>query len=416
MAKDQETDEMVDCLIHGGMEQWPYRKKIDAKALRLKGGLSDNGATMPVTPMENSPDALDGKFLLEVRRFRDNTLLRGFLEALSQPIMVLDKLHRMVWANQVLGKYTEVEVDAVLGKSPGEVLGCGECGGDSSRCRARTACGLRQALAAGFDGDGSSFDFHLERPGRDALALRLKCSPIGLFASDLLFLVVEDRSLQNRRDMLERVFFHDLINSLGAIQGASQMLEESAKGDDTEMAWLLAEQAQEVLNEVRSHRDLFDAETGDFRPRREKISGIKLLKRVAATFGVHQSFGGRTILLDASTQDILLYSDSTLLKRVLGNMVKNALEADKGPVTLKCSHWQDGILLEVHNEGVVPDESRDRIFRRAFSTKGQGRGLGCYSMKLFGEGILGGRVWYRSEQGLGTTFCIWLPVNLPQDV
>jgi sensor histidine kinase regulating citrate/malate metabolism len=170
------------------------------------------------------------------------------------------------------------------------------------------------------------------------------------------------------------------------------------------------------LNEVRSHRDLFDAETGEFRPRKERISSLKLLKRVAATFGVHQSFGGRTILLDAKAEDLVLVTDITLLKRVLGNMVKNALEANSGAVTLNCLSAGDGAMLEVHNLGCVPEASRDRIFRRAFSTKGEGRGLGCYSMKLFGEGILGGKVWFRTDESEGTTFCIRLPVIEPKVV
>jgi len=97
-------------------------------------------------------------------------------------------------------------------------------------------------------------------------------------------------------------------------------------------------------------------------------------------------------------------------------MVKNGLEADQGPVVLNARSLDGGVVFEVRNQGLVPIEHRDRIFRRAYSTKGVGRGLGCYSMKLFGEGILGGRVWFTSEPGEGTTFRIWLPAVSPEDV
>jgi len=359
----------------------------------------------------DGPMMMDGNFLKDVLRFRENAVLRGFLETLAQPVMVLGRNHRLVWANQALCDFVDGDIEDLTGLSPGNVLGCGNCNGTGDACGRKDECGLRIALADGFSAGGTSHEFLLERDNGEVKELRLKSSPIGPFASDHLFLVVEDRSMQNRRDMLERVFFHDLINSLGAIQGAAMMLQETVKGDDTEMAWLLAEQSQEMLNEVRSHRDLFDAETGTFRPKQEEISCQHILKRIAANFSVHESFGGRVILLDTSCEDVRFGSDMSLLRRVLGNMVKNALEADGGVVRLGYRMEEGGIVLEVHNESVIPQENRERIFRRAYSTKGIGRGLGCYSMKLFGEGILGGRVWYRSEVGEGTSFCIWLPLS-----
>jgi sensor histidine kinase regulating citrate/malate metabolism len=46
------------------------------------------------------------------------------------------------------------------------------------------------------------------------------------------------------------------------------------------------------------------------------------------------------------------------------------------------------------------------LFRRSFSTKGRGRGIGTYSMKLLGEKYLKGRVWFTSSPNAGTTFFI----------
>jgi signal transduction histidine kinase len=63
----------------------------------------------------------------------------------------------------------------------------------------------------------------------------------------------------------------------------------------------------------------------------------------------------------------------------------------------------------VHNEGIVPPEVQPRIFERSFSTKGPGRGLGTYGMRLIGERVLGGQVSFSSAAGRGTTFSILLP-------
>jgi len=67
--------------------------------------------------------------------------------------------------------------------------------------------------------------------------------------------------------------------------------------------------------------------------------------------------------------------------------------------------------FHVHNDGMIPDAVAARIFQRSFSTKGTpGRGLGTYSMKLFGENILGGKVGFHSTDQQGTTFYLTLPI------
>jgi sensor histidine kinase regulating citrate/malate metabolism len=61
--------------------------------------------------------------------------------------------------------------------------------------------------------------------------------------------------------------------------------------------------------------------------------------------------------------------------------------------------------------GTIPEDVRLQIFQRSFSTKGSGRGLGTYSMKLFGENYLHGRVYFRTNEKQGTTFTIELPLE-----
>ncbi|MBI5240216.1 MAG: ATP-binding protein [Elusimicrobia bacterium] len=87
-------------------------------------------------------------------------------------------------------------------------------------------------------------------------------------------------------------------------------------------------------------------------------------------------------------------------------MLKNALEAS-GPgdtVTLECAGRGEEAEFSVRNPQVMPPEVRRQVFQRSFSTKGKGRGLGTYGMKLLAERHLRGRVSFDSEPGAGTTF------------
>jgi signal transduction histidine kinase len=58
----------------------------------------------------------------------------------------------------------------------------------------------------------------------------------------------------------------------------------------------------------------------------------------------------------------------------------------------------------------MADRVRAHVFQRSFSTKGTGRGLGTYSIKLLTERYLGGRVWFESAEGQGTTFHVELDI------
>jgi signal transduction histidine kinase len=108
----------------------------------------------------------------------------------------------------------------------------------------------------------------------------------------------------------------------------------------------------------------------------------------------------------------MINADETLLSRVLGNMLKNALEASNPgeEVSVGVSEEAGRAVFSVNNPAVMPKEVKLQVFNRSFSTKGTGRGLGTYSIKLIGERYLKGETGFTSEPGVGTTFTLKLPL------
>ena len=111
--------------------------------------------------------------------------------------------------------------------------------------------------------------------------------------------------------------------------------------------------------------------------------------------------------------------DSKGVRRAVLNLLMNAVDAcakNKGTVTLetKKNASQDHIGIFIKDTGCgMPEEVMNKLFTVFFSTKGsKGTGLGLtVSKKLIEEH--GGRLEVESQEGIGTTFSIFLPPNPP---
>jgi len=141
------------------------------------------------------------------------------------------------------------------------------------------------------------------------------------------------------------------------------------------------------------------------------------LEEVCKLYGNHIQTPDRKIVLENVPQ-LYLTTDSALLRRVVGNMVLNAMEATPsgGTVTVAVNSGREEVEVSVTNRGEMPRDVQLNMFKRSFSTKSPSdRGIGTYSMKLFGERYLGGKVDFRCVNGY-TTFFIKLSLAEPDCV
>jgi sensor histidine kinase regulating citrate/malate metabolism len=169
-----------------------------------------------------------------------------------------------------------------------------------------------------------------------------------------------------------------------------------------------------MIDEIQAQRQIIAAERGDLEPVLSVTTAKTLLNDVTDLFSKHEIIKGKKLHVQENLDDVALYTDPVILRRILGNMVKNALEASsiKATVSLSFQGKDNIIRFSVHNSTWIEREVQLQLFKRSFSTKGSGRGIGTYSMKLLGEKYLKGKVWFQSSPEKGTTFFIAIPKNL----
>jgi signal transduction histidine kinase len=210
--------------------------------------------------------------------------------------------------------------------------------------------------------------------------------------------------------VLQRVFFHDVLNTAFCISAYTHSLKNDQKNIE-DACNLLKYLSDELIEEINAQRDLLAAESGDLNVLDEPVAVLQLLEELRLKYLKNPEAEGRKVEL-CSVWDGTIQTDRRLLRRVLSNMLKNGLEAtDPGQtVTLSCTESGDSAAFTVHNREVMPLDVQLQIFQRSFSTKGEaGRGIGTYSIKLLGEQYLGGKVEFTSREPEGTSFVLTVP-------
>ncbi len=354
-----------------------------------------------------------------IRRLAGHSLLTTLLEATEIVALVLNEQRQILLANSdALGLARAGALTELQGQRPGEVLGCERAWEHPDGCGASpncASCGVARAILSSQRGAPLVTEclLTITRPRREAREFQVKATPLSIDGVSLTVVSLRDISAEKRRDALERVFFHDLLNTVTGLHGYARLLlgDEPPRREFLERIALLS---QRLCDEVNGQRALLAAEGGTLALELEEVRPAAILGSLGRSCGGFAA--GRVLRYVDGAPDRGLHTDRTLLARVLVNMVKNACEATPAGGSIElCAEERDGhCRFRVWNPGAIPPRAASQIFKRSFSTKeGRGRGLGTYSMKLFGERYLGGRVDFASAEPEGTSFWIDLPWQGP---
>jgi signal transduction histidine kinase len=340
-----------------------------------------------------------------------NKLVLQFCNSISQMLVVLNQQRQIIYANKpFITNLGLLNPESYIGKRPGEAINCahaiqseGGCG-TTEFCR---TCGAVNAILESQQGKQSIKECRITTANKDALDLKVTATPVKIENEQFSIFEVNDISNEKRRQSLEKVFFHDVLNSAGGISGLSDIIGvvEDPK-EIVEIAGMIHTSAHNLVSDIQAQRQLSAAERGDLMLNLTESYSNMILKGVAELYSKHEVTGDKLISIDPESESFMFKTDLTLMRRILGNMTKNALEASipKSKITLKAQETENAIIFSVHNPGFMQRSVQMQLFKRSYSTKGAGRGLGTYSMKLFGEKFLKGKVYVESSEEKGTTF------------
>lgn len=365
-------------------------------------------------PAERATNAL---LSAEIDIVEKSPVLEGLLHTADGLLAIVNEERQIVALNNSLLIHLGIDdPDAVLGLRPGQALACIHAGEEPNGCgttRFCSTCGAAIAMVTSLHDSSPCEKTCVLSATKNGVpvdvALRVKSHPVLIDGYRFLLLFLQDISRHEEQAALERVFFHDINNSLQALIGTCDQLVYEAP---SVLSRRIQEAALHLIGEVAIQRQLSSQDRAVYRVVNEEIYIDAFLDDLRTYLLQHHSARDKEIAVVPTQDDETVTTDRSLLMRIIHNMSINALEATQpgGEIMLRAEVSPDSIDFIVWNEGELPKDISLRIFQRYFSTKkGPGRGVGTYSMKLFGEKYLGGKLTFETSAETGTTFRLSLP-------
>lgn len=228
--------------------------------------------------------------------------------------------------------------------------------------------------------------------------------------------------LNQSKDKFFSIISHDLRGPVHAFKGMSRLIKMYI---DQNCIDELAELNQHFDKSVDQLSTLLDdlldwavSQQGKVPYSPEEVSLHDLSEDVMGLFQ-NMAQAKKINLTTSIPENIQLWVDSNSLRTILRNLVNNALKftEEGGSVTLSAEKDGDMAALHVADTGRgIPQEQLESLFKlgghkRSWGTEGEkGLGLGLQLVYSFSE-MNGGSITVESEEGVGTTFTIHMPLH-----
>ena len=217
------------------------------------------------------------------------------------------------------------------------------------------------------------------------------------------------------REMARQVA-HEIKNPLTPMKLSIQYLQKAIHKNQSNVKELTTNVANTLVEQI-DHLSKIAADFARF----ANIGTTQL-----ETFDLHQVLENLKDLYNANPKielswkkaegRIILRADKTHMNRLFTNLLTNSIDACINGKTCKIDiieeKGEEEIIIQIRDNGEgIPDEMRSKIFTPNFTTKSSGTGLGLAMCKSIVEQS-GGKIWFQTEQGKGSTFFVQLPMTI----
>jgi signal transduction histidine kinase len=237
------------------------------------------------------------------------------------------------------------------------------------------------------------------------------------------------REQAERSDQVKSAFLasmsHELRTPLNSVINYTKFVIKGVMGPvnerQTETLTKVADSGKHLLNLINDVLDISKIESGSLNLFVEDNVDIgEIMRSMQSMSEVLLEGKPVKVELEMPNNLPLMKADKQRIRQIILNLVSNACKfTETGHIRLRVAQQGDGILIAVEDTGPgIREEDRAAVFEPFKQTEtglrqGQGTGLGMPISKSLAEAH-GGRLWFQSDPGNGTTFYVALPTKSEQ--
>lgn len=222
---------------------------------------------------------------------------------------------------------------------------------------------------------------------------------------------------------------HEIRTPMNGIIGFINLLKEQdiSEPERAEFFNHIESCTHTLLHLIDDIIDIAKIESGQINIENEDTDITKLVTGLMKTFEETTKKSDRSNLnlylqMPDSNEEIILYTDPQRVRQILMNLVNNAIKyTEEGFVKLGFDIQDEKLQFYVMDTGIgIPDDKKDIIFKRfgqanqSIYLSKKGTGLGLSISKNLVE-LLGGEIWFESEENKGSTFYFTLPMHTQKE-
>ncbi|MCJ8165273.1 ATP-binding protein [Pontibacter sp. E15-1] len=216
------------------------------------------------------------------------------------------------------------------------------------------------------------------------------------------------------REMARQVA-HEIKNPLTPMKLSLQYLQKVIAEKRPNAEQMINKISHTLITQINILSDIatsFSSFTNMPEPRAERMDVAAALHKAA---DLHNDPATAQIRKCIPDQEAIVLADEGLMVRTFNNLLLNAIQsvpaARKPQITVTLAvQGSSEVLISIKDNGSgIPEEIRGKVFIPNFSTKYTGSGIGL-AVARRGIENAGGKIWFETEEGKGTTFFISLPL------
>ena len=216
------------------------------------------------------------------------------------------------------------------------------------------------------------------------------------------------------REMAKQVA-HEIKNPLTPMKLKIQHLQRSWKEKSENVEQQTEKGLQSLLDQVNILSEIASSFSAFAKMPIPKTEHFDLSKVLKSTVNLYNNT--HDVHVDSKVEDgeFTIEGDEQLMGAIFTNLIINAIQSvpnDRKPkVEIALSKIENMVMVEIKDNGIgIPDSIKDKVFLPDFSTKEKGSGIGLAVAKR-GVEHAGGRIWFETKQGEGTSFFIEIPLE-----